>query len=191
MADRYIVIPKWDGPDGFQHYKNRDPIWIKAYTRLLSDQAFLDLTYHQRGLLLSIWLEYARSNRQLRDGNATTTRQTRDSHVTLTRQLGHRVTTRDLEALNHAGFIEFSASAPLAECKQDASLDKEVEKKRPSTSNGATPAPAAPKPLRCTGCTLTFTRERDLRDHLDNVHWLEGDTLDQAVAQALREASGP
>jgi hypothetical protein len=103
MSERYIVIPRWEE---FQHYRDRDPVWVKVYTRLLSDDGFRDLTFHQRGVLVSLWIEYARSGRQLRDNTAT-----------LTRQLGGRVMTRDIEALTHAGFITFSASAPLAQSK--------------------------------------------------------------------------
>jgi hypothetical protein len=106
----YIWIPNWDGPDGFQHYKSRDPIWIKNYTRLLSHDAYGALSYHLRGILHSIWLEYATSSRQLRGDT-----------LTLTRRLGHRVMTRDLEALNRAGFIELVASNVLAERLQAAS----------------------------------------------------------------------
>jgi hypothetical protein len=103
VSERYIVIPRWEE---FQHYRDRDPVWVKVYTRLLSDDGFRQLTFHQRGVLLSLWVEYARSGRQLRDNTAT-----------LTRQLGHRVLRRDLEALTYAGFITFSASAPLAQSK--------------------------------------------------------------------------
>jgi hypothetical protein len=105
VSERYIVIPNWDT---FQHYSNRDPVWIKVYTRLCSDEGFRELTFHQRGVLISLWIEYARSGRQLRDNTAT-----------LTRQLGHRVLRRDIEALTYAGFITFSASAPLAQRREE------------------------------------------------------------------------
>jgi hypothetical protein len=105
VSERYIVIPRWDE---FQHYRDRDPIWLKVYTRLLSDEGFRQLTFHQRGVLLSLWVEYARSGRQLRDNTAT-----------LTRQLGNRVMRRDIEALTYAGFITFSASAPLAQRREE------------------------------------------------------------------------
>lgn len=114
MADGWIIVERWDE---FQHYRDRDPIWLKVYTRLLSDEAYLALTFHQRGVLQGIWLEYARANRQLSDRT-----------VALTRRLGQRVSTRDLEALNHAGFITISASKPLAPCYHDAS--PETEKRR-------------------------------------------------------------
>lgn len=116
--ERWIVIPNWRE---FQHYKNRDPNWVKVYTRLLSDDDWLSLSFHVRGVLVGLWLAYARSDGQLRG-----------STVTLTRQLGggvgQRVTTRDLDSLNHAGLIEFSASKPLALRYQAASPEAEQEK---------------------------------------------------------------
>lgn len=97
-GDRDIIISNWDD---FQHYKNRDVPWIKSYTRLMAKDEYLELSFHLRGILHSLWLEYAASNRQLRD-----------STVALTRRLGQRVTMRDLETLNHAGFITFQSRQP-------------------------------------------------------------------------------
>jgi len=118
--DRWIVIPRWDGPDGFQHYKDRDPIFIKNYRRLLHSDAYLHLTLTQRGLLHGLWLEYAASNREIRDDTTA-----------ITRRLGQRVTRASLDALNRAGFIQFSASKPLApRYHSRARTEKEEEKER-------------------------------------------------------------
>ncbi len=108
MEDKWIVIPHWDR---FQHYKNRNPVWIKVYPELLSDEAYLGLTFHQRGVLHSLWMEYARAQRQLPG-----------STLTLTRRLGDRVTTATLEALNHAGFIQIVASKPLAQIREEKNI---------------------------------------------------------------------
>jgi hypothetical protein len=108
LGDLYIDIPRWDE---FQHYKNVDrPAWLKLYTKLLNNHAYTDLSLHQRGLLHGIWMEYAMSNRQLRGDT-----------LTLTRRLGHRVSTRDIESLVHAGFITL--------CSRDAIEQIRVEKK--------------------------------------------------------------
>ena len=119
MDDRWIVIPRWDE---FQHRdmaRSTVPPWIKTYTKLMADDEFLALSFHLRGLLVSLWLEYAAARRQLSG-----------STVALTRRLGQRVTIRDLESLNHAGFIEFSASKPAgAHAGKPAGLEVEVEKK--------------------------------------------------------------
>jgi hypothetical protein len=107
MDDGWIVIPNWRR---FQHYKDRNPKWIKVYTELMSDDAFLALSFHQRGVLISLWLEYAAGRRQIIDNTAT-----------VSRRLGGRVSRATLEALNDAGFTEVSASSPLAKPEHPAS----------------------------------------------------------------------
>lgn len=97
----HIHVRNWDR---FQHTdttkRGRSPIWIKLYTELLSDEQFLTLTEHRRLLLISLWMEYARTRARL----PLDTR-------SLTRRLQLRVTTADLEALHQAGFIDI---APIA-----------------------------------------------------------------------------
>jgi hypothetical protein len=153
---RWIVIPNWDGDDGFQHYKDRDPIWIKNYRRLLNKDEYLELSFHQRGILHSLWLAYAASNRQLIDNTST-----------LNRQLGHRVTRHDLETLNHAGFIRFSASKPLAQRKRKRETSKEVslsrEKRRARTARkrAAAAAPTNGGPAAAPKKKTAYERARD------------------------------
>lgn len=110
MSDNWIWIPNWDGPDGFQHYKSRDPIWIKNYTRLLSHDAYMELPFAARGLLHGIWVAYAMSSRRL-PGNT----------LVLSRRLGCQVKHRTLQSLVDAGFIEIVASSVLARRLQAAS----------------------------------------------------------------------
>lgn len=113
----WIVIPNWDS---FQHYRHRRPRWIKLYADLLSDPDWLGLTWHQRGILVSLWLEYATSRGQVPDNTAS-----------LSRRLNGRVTKVQLDALKEAGFIDFSASRPLAIGYQDASLELEKDLETP------------------------------------------------------------
>ena len=42
MTDGWIVIPNWDK---FQHYKDRDPVWIKLYLELNSRDDWRRLTF--------------------------------------------------------------------------------------------------------------------------------------------------
>jgi hypothetical protein len=151
VTDRWIVVPSWER---FQH---RDaaravvPAWIKVYPSLLSHDAFLELTPHRRALLLGVWLEYARTRRQLPEDTAK-----------LSRRLAQRVLRRDLEALNDAGFIAFSASRPASDAAgADASLEIEIEKKDPLTpspsegdaSNNASNNASGPRPAAtCHEC---------------------------------------
>jgi len=164
--ERWVVIPGWDR---FQHYKDRDPPWIKLYTDLIHNEEWLGLTCHQRGVLVSLWVEYAASGRQLRGNTAT-----------LTRRLGDRVTNRTLERLRQAGFVEFSASKPLAPRYQDASPEgegeregererKKVERKKPRYVD---PTRSVPRNgTVCPHCGVPVSGPHALAEHIDNVHW--------------------
>lgn len=125
----WIVIPDWHT---FQHYRDRTPIWIKNYTELMSDDGYLGLTLHQRGVLHGLWMEYARARRQIPDSTST-----------VSRRLGERVTRATLNALKDAGFIDFSDSKPLAEPEQNASPEKSRSRKEsPYPLTDETPKPA-------------------------------------------------
>jgi hypothetical protein len=115
----YIIVNRWSE---FQHYKDRDPKWIKNYQRLLHDQAYLDLTGHQRAVLHGLWLLYASSGCQLTLNSRS-----------LSRQLSLRVTSDILETLNHAGFITFSASSALAQRREEKNRE-ELPTHPPSTT---------------------------------------------------------
>ncbi len=116
--DRWIWIPNWDE---FQHYKKRDPTWIKCYARLMSKDEFLGLAAAERGILLCVWLEYAKSRAKLRA-----------NHTWLSRRFNVTVRQKHIESLIHAGFIEVVASNVLAQRYQDASPEKEKEKESPT-----------------------------------------------------------
>lgn len=124
MKTRWIVIPRWWE---FQHYKDRDPVWIKAYVRLLDDEDYLALPPGTRSVLHGIWLAYASSDGRL-------TLDTRS----LSSRLRMRVTSQQLKALVRAGFIATSASRPLAlryqvaspETEEETETDKETDKSK-------------------------------------------------------------
>ena len=116
-AERWIVVRNWQR---FQHYKDRDPYFIKLYTELQHDENWLRLSGHQRAVLVGIWLEYASSRCQLPLDTAS-----------LTRRLALRVSSRTLEALNHAGWIEFSSRAAL-EIARSREVEEEIEIEEPS-----------------------------------------------------------
>jgi hypothetical protein len=112
----WIIVRNW------QKYQHRDavrgkekgaPAWIKAYISLMHDDDFLQLTLTQRGLLISLWLEYAQSSGQI---PVSTQRVSRRLHA--------QVQQKSLDALVHAGFIEVSASKPPAFGQQAAGIDK-------------------------------------------------------------------
>lgn len=133
-TSQWIWIPHWHADDehaGFQHYKDRDPVWIKNYRWLLRDDDYLDLTVSQRGLLHGIWLAIAST------GNG----RLRYSLESLKRQLGLRKPFRlaHLDPLIQAGFLDIRASKGLAERYQAASPEeKRGEKKRSAREHAAT-----------------------------------------------------
>jgi hypothetical protein len=96
--DLWIIVPKWDK---FQHYTDRDPLWIKVYTELGSNPDFCDLTAASRGVLLTVWVEFARSRGQLKLSRVLD-------------QIPNKGLTKSLESLSDAGFILLSAIKPLA-----------------------------------------------------------------------------
>jgi hypothetical protein len=129
----YIKINRWDD---FQHYKDREPVWIKNYTKLLEDDNYRGLTGVQRAALHGLWLLYAKRTRNVPHNTSL-----------ISSELGFRVTKRTLEALSHAGFITVSASKPASK-SASASLLKALEK---AEKDNPVPAPAPVPEVRPLG----------------------------------------
>lgn len=108
----------------FQHYKDRNPSWIKLHKRFLDDYVFHRLQLASRALAPMIWLLASESE----DGSIEYDLD----------EIAFRVhSTKDevnnaLTPLIDAGFIyvEQVASEPLADCKQSAIPEKRREEKR-------------------------------------------------------------
>ena len=120
--DQYIWVNKWDEFQSFQKKRGKPwaPPWVKLYTRILDEPAYLDLTPETRSLLVGLWALFGRSR-------GTVTKDTRR----LTQQLHQRVTKAQLESLNHGGWITF-CSGTVLEHKRNAfwnssALEVEVE----------------------------------------------------------------
>ena len=97
----YITVHDWEK---FQHKdatkRGKDPKWIRLYTRLHSDDDWLNLTPNRRAILIGIWIEYARSGQRLPADTGH-----------LARRLQLRVTAKDLAAIRDAGFIGYQGDA--------------------------------------------------------------------------------
>ena len=101
MTEQWIVIPNWDK---FQHrdaWRSRVPTWICDYLEQDGRDDYRDLTLAERGLLACLRREYASSRGRM---SANT--------LSLSRRIGAQVLSKQLERLNHAGFIEIVASKP-------------------------------------------------------------------------------
>lgn len=65
---KYFGVRNWQK---FQHYKERNPVWVKAYVELLDNPEFLALPDAAKGQLFALWLLAAkRSNRIPGDATA-------------------------------------------------------------------------------------------------------------------------
>lgn len=143
-SDGWIVVPNWER---FQHYKDRTPPWIKLYLELLHKPEFLDLTFAARGVLMTVWLLYTASDGVLdvSQVRAQCTSKARARHFQ-----GH------LEALSDAGFIQFSASRPLAQRQRRGREERDIPQ-TPFTNGardeGAVAAVVAAALNAKTGCT--------------------------------------
>lgn len=125
------ITPK--GWASFQHYKDRRPAWIKLHRELLDNYDFHRLPVASKALAPCLWLlasEYE------------------GGHIPADADMiGFRLRMRADEVIDaltpliHAGF--FVASKVLAECKQDACLEKETE--RETETDIPPPAESAPK----------------------------------------------
>ena len=98
----------------FQHYKDRNPPWIKFYNSVLDDYAFACLQDASKWHLCAIWLLASRSNNQIPDDAAW-----------IARMIG-ATEPLDIDALVSAGFVYRydTASGMLAERKQVAMPEK-------------------------------------------------------------------
>lgn len=135
-GEQWIVVPNWDR---FQHYSDRDPIWIKTYVALLHDEDYLRLSGHARAVLHGVWVAYASSNGQIRlDPRSISSR------------LQLRVTSSDLESLIHAGFVEVSASRPLA-LRYPSRASREEETETEKRKKRSSPLPPAERGTRENG----------------------------------------
>lgn len=125
--DVWISIPNWER---FQHYKDRTPPWIKVYLELRDRESWVELNDAQRGLLVRLWLEFAAHRGPCKASEVRPKR-------------GARHFQGNLEALNHAGYIELSASKALAlsRARARARVREEVlrEELRPASKTDANP----------------------------------------------------
>jgi hypothetical protein len=186
-VDGWIVIPGWPK---FQHYKDRDPTWIKNYTRLLHDDAYDELTLAATGLLHVSWLLYAVS------GGVLAVSQLRRF---CTAKGDSRHFQHHLDSLIRAGFVQVVASKPLALAR---SREVEVEKEKkdlkilPSALKTEEPKPAPPASsshrtnvVAADGFAAIerMIRNGVIHDDLDLDAELRGYRIDGHLAESLHE----
>ncbi len=101
----------------FQHYKDRNPPWIRLYNSLLDDYEFGRLPDASKAHLLAIWLLASRYDNKIPYDSEWVSRR-----INATEPV-------DLDALAKGGFIvaDQGCSKTLADCKQDAKPEESRE----------------------------------------------------------------
>lgn len=113
---KYLKVANWDR---FQHYKDRNPPWIKLHNTLLEDYEFTNLSDATKSHLLSIWMLASRTDNKIpNDENWISCKIGAKSKV-------------NLKPLFEAGFIvEHDASKALASCYGDGTVTVPLGEKR-------------------------------------------------------------
>lgn len=128
---RHFRVRNWDK---FQHYKNRNPPWIKLHTSLLENYEFGCLHDASKLLAMCIWLLAARSDNKM------------PADPDWIKSKCNLKTKPDLAPLFDGGFIEWiqelplpeqDASKVLADGKQSATSERERETETEREQKGA------------------------------------------------------
>lgn len=128
MSDTY-KIRNWEK---FQHYKNRNPLWIKLYTDLLNDKHWFALSAEDSKILVMLWLLASKKDGilpQLSD-IAFCLRTTEPIITETLTRLTNWVVKEDASSLLAGGY----KSACLEESRGELELELELEESRPSSS---------------------------------------------------------
>lgn len=113
---QYFSISNWKE---FQHYKDRNPPWIKLHNQLLDNYEFEQLTDATKGHLLCIWMLASRTNNKLPLDQSW-----------IKRKIGANSPV-DLKTLERSGFIELQGvgqSASMALVSEEERRDREEER---------------------------------------------------------------
>lgn len=177
--DGWITVPNWNK---FQHYENRAPVWIKVYTELNSRDEWRKLTLAERGVLIGIWLEYGRTNGQIRvlDVGQLIGVRSHYAHI-----------YRHINALVHAGFIDVVASKPLALARSREKKLRE-EKNKPVAQTRKTEPPQFVakqnvQPADPFKAIVQMIRNGVIQDRHDLDAEIAGYRLNGTLADELRE----
>jgi hypothetical protein len=98
----------------FQHYKDRNPPWIRLHRKLLDDRAFQSLPVASRALAPMLWLLASESKEGAFDGSV--------EELAFRLRCSEKEIAAGLQPLIDKGFfcLERDASKPLAEGERDA-----------------------------------------------------------------------
>jgi len=170
--EMWVVVPNWDR---FQHYKDRVPTWIKVYTELAYSAQWRELPLQQRGLLVTLWLEFALSRGRV-------------AYSRVRAITGLRNVDQSIKPLVDAGFVELSASKPLALTRSREKNLREEKKESAGASERAGDNSSRPRQEGAYRRAETMTRNVGWQyEPLDFLAELDRFDLDQDQRQQLEE----
>lgn len=106
MTARYLRVKKWKD---WQHYKDREPPWVKLHSKLLQDDLFMELPEHEQWQLVRIWIVASQSSRFTLDEKK------RVVPVVVEDERSLRRSTKSLKKVPLAKFISEGWLIPVAE----------------------------------------------------------------------------
>lgn len=154
----------------FQHYKDRNPPWIKLYNSVLDDYDIGRLQDASKAHLFAIWLLASRYDNIIPYDAEWVSRRI------------NATSTVDLDALAEAGFIvvDQGCSNMLADCKQSACLEGEGEGEGDTPVGGFSPE----KELFDYGKSLLGKKSGGVITKLKNARGING------AMEILHQAAG-
>jgi len=105
----------------FQHYKDRNPPWIKLHRETLNDRTFMTLPIASKALAPLMWLLASESKNGVFDGSV--------DDLMFRLHITKKEYEDGVKPLIDKGFFEID-SGVLADCQQDARPETETETKR-------------------------------------------------------------
>ncbi len=112
----WLKVKNWEK---YQHYKNRNPPWIKLHANTLNDRAFTRLSCASRGLLMQLWILASENDGKIQY----------DIEEMIFRLRDESIKTEDVKALVEKGFLRI-CKHPLADeskCLSETEAETEAE----------------------------------------------------------------
>lgn len=154
MAEqKFIRIVNWDR---FQHYKNRNPPWIKLHRELLTSRTWATLDDASRVLAIALMMLAAATGNKI---PLDPTYIRRVAYLNQDPDLSGLLATEFIEIVDNSGCASASladASKPHTNARPEKEAEKETEVERECGANAPPPAPPSARKSRSTQMPAGF-----------------------------------